>query len=343
MTRVQLVVVAVAVVGVLAACGGDDDDRAAPSTTTTTTSAPESAVEATVDWRARTVSVDGLDGYEVEFCEGDAPILCVTRAGEWIGGIELASFPGGAEALEDGAEAWAAEHHRTIAADRVEGCDPDYELTPDEVEAVPFGSLDGYRYGFTGSVDGRDIERVVGIGAVDDGDLHLLVLNALADDGCLARESELPLDAADDLAPALAALAAGTVALPAIDAPPPAAGESTGWLRDRSATSIELDEAEMLSGDEAVDAARDDGELPTDGELPNDFYIDDDSAEVTILPVSADVTVSLYDCTAGCELRAVDAQAFLRGEIDAYGGDEPLVDVTIRDGEVVSIAELYVP
>lgn len=336
---VQLLVAVVLVV-IAAGCGGNDDETAAPSTTTTTT--PVRAVEATVDWRARTVSVDGLDGYEIDFCEGEAPILCVTRGGEWIGGIELASFPGGAEALEDGVEAWAAEHYGTIEADRVQGCDPDYEVTPDEVEAVPFGSLDGYRYGFTGTVDGRAIERVVGIGAADGGDLRLLVMNALVDDGCLARESELPLDAASDLAPALDALAAGTTALPAVDAPP-AEGGSTGWLRDRSAASIELDEAEMLSGEEAIDAARDDGQLPPDGELPNDFYIDDDSAAVTVLPVSQDVTVSLYVCTAGCELRDVDAQAFLRGEIDAYGGDEPLVNVEVRDGAVVSIEEVYMP
>ena len=200
----------------LAACGSGRDAGApaASSTSTSTSTPPGSAVTATVDWAARTVDLKGASGYEIRFCDGDAPILCVARDGELIGGIELVTFPGGAEALDDGADAWAADHYRTLTADRREGCDPAYELDPDEIEAVTFAGQQGYRYGFTGSIDGRPVERVIGIGAARGDDLHLLVLNALADDGCLAREGELDLTAAADLDRVLDALAAGSANLP---------------------------------------------------------------------------------------------------------------------------------
>jgi hypothetical protein len=40
----------------------------------------------------------------------------------------------------------------------------------------------------------------------------------------------------------------------------------------------------MLSGEEAVEAARAAGDLPEDGTLPNDFYIDDPDADTVVLP-----------------------------------------------------------
>ena len=329
------------VLALLTGCGSDDDGGAAADPTTTT-SRPPAAVTASVDWVDRTVEVEGVEGFDIDFCEGDAPILCVSRDGEWIGGVELASFPGGAGALDDGVEAWVDDLVRTLEDDRRRGCDPSYALTADDTEAVPFAEREGFAYRLTGTVDGRSVERVAGVGVVDGAHLHLLVLNALSDDACLARESELPLDAADDLEPVLRALAAGTTALPTIDAPPQD-GTATGWLRGRDEDGIELDTATLLTGDEAVAAAREDGELPDDGELPNDFYVDDDTAAVTSLPVADDVTVSLYDCSAGCELRAVDAGPFLRGETDAFGGDRPFVSVRLRRGQVVAIEEIYLP
>ena len=341
---------AVVLLAVLAACGDGGTQttgRAAPTT------APIATVEidAAVDWDARTVEVDGLDGYDIEFCDGDAPMLCVTRAGDPIGIIELASFPDD-EALAAGIEAWSDELVTTIAEDRRIGCHPAFEVVGDEPRPAPFAGEDGYRYGFTGRIADRVVERVVGHVAAVGGTLHVLTVNALADDGCLARESELPLDAVVDLTPVLAALADGSTNLPTVPDAPPAAqheapaatGDRSGWLRGRSDEgSVDIDAAVMLSGDEAVAAAREDGQLPPEGMLPNDFYIDDDEASTTTLPVSDQLVVELYDCSAGCELRTVDAQAFLRHEVQPFGGDHAFVSLDVRDGVVVALREVYVP
>lgn len=343
---------AVVLLGLLAACGDGGTEttgRAAPSTVPVAD--VEVGIEAAVDWASRTVEVEGLDGYGIEFCEGDAPLLCVERGGEWIGVIELASFPD-EEALDEGIEAWADDFVTTMAEDRRVGCDPAFEVVGDEPTPAPFAGEDGHRYGFTGRIDGRVVERVVVHVAAVDGTLHLLTVNGLADDGCLSRESELPVDAVDDLTPVLAALAHGSTNLPAVPDAPPAgedeapagSGDRSGWLRGRNAEGfVDVDAAVMLSGDEAVAAAREDGQLPPEGMLPNDFYIDDDEASITTLPVSDRLTVELYDCTAGCELRTVDAQAFLRHEVQPFGGEHAFVSLEVRDGVVVALREIYVP
>ena len=333
--------VAVMTVGVLAACGGETSTASSP----TTVEPRPPSVEAVVDWRVRAVEVTGAGEFAIEACEGDAPFLCVSRGGETIGAIELATYPAGASALKDGPAVWAAELFDTVVADRRTGCDPTYRLAPLEIEELPFAGETGFRYGFTGSTDDGIVEEVRGHGVLIGGDLHLLVLNALADDGCLAREGELPLDAVEDLTPVLAALAAGSTNLPAVDAPPaPGDPAATGWLRSRNADGrLELDDALVLSGGEAIEAAREDGQLPPDGTLPNDVYIDDDEDDVSVLQAADDLTVELYDCTAGCELRVVDGDAFLRGVVHAFGGAQPMVSLELNGGIVTAIREIYLP
>lgn len=197
----------------LAACGGDDDDTSAapPETTTTTVHDMDESpiVTASVDWTARTVDVQNADAFTIEFCEGDAPMLCVNDVDVPLGIIERASFPDG---VEDGdLDAWAQDFYDSIADDRVVGCDPDYVLEGDDPEPATFAGAEGVRYGFTGTVDGKVVERVIGVAAVrDDGSLDLLAANGLADDGCLSRESELPVQVMDELEPVLLALAEGS-------------------------------------------------------------------------------------------------------------------------------------
>lgn len=336
---------AVVLAAILAACDGSGAGSEQAATTTVPPAAP--SVTASVDWEARTVEVDGLEGYEIEFCEGEAPFLCVSEDGEWIGGIELASFPGD-ELLAGGAQAWLDDFLSTIADDRRRGCDPGFEVTGDDLEPAPFAGADGFRYGFTGTIGGRVVERVVGHAVVVGGDSHLLVLNGLADDGCLAREGELPVDAVDDLVPALAALAEGSTNLPSPEAgepAPPASGEASGWLRGRSDEGfVDIDAAVMLGGEEAVAAATEDGAMqPGETTLPNDFYIDDDEASVRTYPVSDELVVELYDCTAGCELRQVPAADFLAHRVQPFGGEHALVDLDVHDGVVVHLREIYVP
>ncbi|HEX4905452.1 MAG TPA: hypothetical protein VFU93_08370 [Acidimicrobiales bacterium] len=189
----------------VAACGrgGDGAVVAAPDPTTTQTPA---ALTATVDWAARTITVDGDVPFDVSFCDGEAPLLCITDDGTHLGVLELATFP---EAVTD-FDAWASSFYDSIAADRTVGCDPTYALDGEKPVAAPFAGALGVRYGFVGQTEGRPVERVLGYAINDAGGLRLLVANALADDACLARESELPLDVIDDVAPLLAAIAEGS-------------------------------------------------------------------------------------------------------------------------------------
>ncbi len=172
------------------ASGGHDDDPTA-----------------TVDWASRTAHVPH-DRWTVEFCEGDAPVMCLTDAdGAW-GGIELSSwdtadldvleaaFADGATAAE-ALDAFAEEFLTTLRADRAEGCGPEYQFTPDASTSTTVAGLPGLRYGFRGIVRGETVEHVVGHAVITDGTLHLFNASGLADDGCLGREGEFPMEAFD--------------------------------------------------------------------------------------------------------------------------------------------------
>lgn len=45
-----------------------------------------------VDWTRREVTLD-YPGWEIAFCEGEGPFLCVARGGEPIGSVELMRLP----------------------------------------------------------------------------------------------------------------------------------------------------------------------------------------------------------------------------------------------------------
>jgi len=208
----SLVLVAV----LLAACGDDGDaDRAAPRPTTTTptpttTTTPPAAA---VDWRARTVDADGVsESIDVAFCEGEAPFLCLSDAatGEHLGIVEHLDYPH-TDADTGALDEWAHLHYESVALDRTTHCHPDYRLERDDPTRADVAGADGIRYGFTGTIDGRVVEQTIGYAAVVDGRMHLIVANALADDACLARETELPVAVMADVEPLLAGLAAGSV------------------------------------------------------------------------------------------------------------------------------------
>lgn len=226
--RAPHVVVApvVALALALAACGDGSAEAIPPTTTPTTGAAPTTSVDpaptigdAAVDWAARTADVDA-PGWEVAFCEGDAPLLCVARDASPVGVVEHLAYPVAsvetlAGALDDGdataeLEAWAGEHVATFTADRAEGCGDGYEVRGDPVVSASVGGTDGIRYGFTGSVGGRVVEHAAGFAAVEGERLVLVTASGLADDGCLARESELDVEDLEAFLPHLAAIAAGS-------------------------------------------------------------------------------------------------------------------------------------
>lgn len=167
-----------------------------------------------VDWNSRTVSLDAPAGWTVAFCEGDAPLLCVQRDGEPAGGVELLEF----DAPELPLEAWAAEHHDFMAADRSMGCGDEYVVVPDVVQPATVAGIAGIRASFTGYMgDGRPAERNVTYAVVIDEALFLIVANAYEPDGCVGTEGgEFTVEGLRAVEKTLADIAIGSV-LPGID------------------------------------------------------------------------------------------------------------------------------
>ncbi len=116
--------------------------------------------------------------------------------------------------------------------------------------------------------------------------------------------------------------------------------------------SLILDPADLLSGDEAVDAAREDGVLPSDEELPNDFYLRNLERESLIFTVAEDARFTLigFDASGGLTDIEVDRATFeallAGGDASAYYGFTPTelpVVVEIQDAGVTGGRQQYLP
>jgi hypothetical protein len=180
---------------VLAACGGGGDS-AAPTTTTTITATTAPPAPA-FDW-SDPAPVD-VDGWHLESCEGDAPLVCVERDGQIVGLVERLEFPldsfddlaaplaaGDEEAAYD---ALAAAFVRDLTADRETGCEDGYTVEPLPVIHVTTPDGTAARYGFAATTaSGDPAERVVQYAAVRGDTLVLLAANASSADGCLPPE-----------------------------------------------------------------------------------------------------------------------------------------------------------
>jgi hypothetical protein len=141
----------------------------------------------------------------------------------------------------------------------------------------------------------------------------------------------------------------------------PGAGEDVfGWLRsfemrDAATTIVLVDQAEMLTGDEAVVAAREDGVIGADEDLPNDYYIRNPDESTTELMVSPEVVVTLQacyeegECVTTEQIDLATWSILLGGEEDPgldwgwYGqGSLPYV-FTVANDLIVEIDEMYLP
>ncbi len=139
-----------------------------------------------VHWDAPDLDVDLGDGFRARHCEGDAPLLCIERAGVPVGVVELLDFPAGDhQPLADR----IADLYRSTTEDRSRGCPPGYRFEGVAPEPAPVAGGDGVRYGFTGTfADGRPSERT--IAWMTERDDVVTVISAVADepDGCLPPE-----------------------------------------------------------------------------------------------------------------------------------------------------------
>lgn len=137
--------------------------------------------------------------------------------------------------------------------------------------------------------------------------------------------------------------------------PPPADGVWFAFIQAGGPGSdgqIVIDPAEMLTGDEAHDAAVDAGVIGEDEDLPNDFFIlnpDDEmylvgfspSAEISVLPamdLESPLTVS------GADLVSILTGSYAGDEIYGVVAGEPAAfEVTVSGGVVTEAEQVYLP
>lgn len=227
--RIALATVALAALA-LTACSNDagvagppsEPPTEAPSETPTgpddvPTQAPAS-IE--VDWTDADAVLTLDNGWAVQRCEGDAPLLCVHDGDTVIGIVEAGSSPFGdeiAQILEtDGLEAALAHHaagyHETFSANRETGCVAGYEYVELPTETATLGGLPALRYGFSGRIDGVEVERNVSYVTIAGGQLKLITAVANAEDSCVYSDTmqEFSPTALVEFEPYLEAVAAGS-------------------------------------------------------------------------------------------------------------------------------------
>lgn len=116
--------------------------------------------------------------------------------------------------------------------------------------------------------------------------------------------------------------------------------------------TLGLDLAEMLTGEEARQAAIEDGVISEDEDLPNDFYIENDDEVLELTHVTDDARFVLISGSDTSEQIAVDGATLAELWGGTYQGDAiygiapgtPIaMEVTIRDGLVSGAEAVYLP
>lgn len=212
---------------VLGACsdsgnsGGDNADGTTSTTearTTTSTSVLNVPSVSFSDSAAPAVDLGG--GWTAKHCEGDAPIICISRDGEPVGLVELATFPvdsfdlpGFQEAVadddvEEALTILAADFVSVFEVDRTDACGTDYELEGTTPEPATVLGREGMRYGYTGTDGGRLVERQANHGTIVGDEVVLVNASAYSPDGCVPPEGEFDPETLDEFTPRLRALVA---------------------------------------------------------------------------------------------------------------------------------------
>ncbi|CAN5695765.1 hypothetical protein BH18ACT6_BH18ACT6_09070 [soil metagenome] len=126
---------------------------------------------------------------------------------------------------------------------------------------------------------------------------------------------------------------------------------------DPGVMTITADYVEILSGEEALAAAREDGLIPPDGELGGDFYIRNQNPELVTLAISPILEPTLQACYefGPCVVqRPVDLAAWAglttteRSPIRYegwiwYGNGQLPYTLTFDGDDLVGISEFYLP
>jgi hypothetical protein len=119
-------------------------------------------------------------------------------------------------------------------------------------------------------------------------------------------------------------------------------------VSDGTAT-VTYDLAYFLTGDEAVQAAKDHGD---EAPPPNDYYIVNDNPRLRTVPLATEANLTLLDWNHCCDQTfegnlADFARSFDEGELTAdghiYKGNLSPYWLVARDGAIVRIVEQYLP
>lgn len=129
-------------------------------------------------------------------------------------------------------------------------------------------------------------------------------------------------------------------------------GVHFGFIRSVDTTSgmIEFDEARMLTGRAAQDAAMAAGlctEATRSECAPNDYYIDNSSRATVSVPIASDADITLLTFhaeTDGIQKRSMRLPEFaeLIGDTHQHWNTLPF-DITTRSDRVIAVDEVYVP
>jgi hypothetical protein len=185
-----------------AACGRSDSG----STTSTSlaTDVPPTGVGAIVDWEDPSKFAELEGGWAVRACEGEAPLLCVERAGQTVGLVEAMSYPiASFEDLDpngdrdENLDRFAAGFVEAIGSDRVLGCGAEYGFDPFPVEDFVLGGTPGVSFGFVGTLpDGSSSELNLQYATIVGDQIVSIVAIAYDEGGCPGRDELSSFDTA---------------------------------------------------------------------------------------------------------------------------------------------------
>ncbi len=142
--------------------------------------------------------------------------------------------------------------------------------------------------------------------------------------------------------------------------PPPTASIDDGkWFAmvtvgedETGAMTLGVDLAEMLTGEEARQAAIADGVIGEDEDLPNDFYIDNPDRVYELIRMGENSEIEVISGDDVNQTLSLDPSEFAALYQGTYVGspvygvvpNEPMaMNVTIQDGLAVSASAVYLP
>lgn len=336
---------------VVAACGTGESSSQQPPTSETEPIDQPTPVDPSmsIDWLGEfQLTLD--NGWVVIPCDGDAPMICVADGDQHLGFVELGSYsfddasPDHIAALQLHADDFLA----TMRSDRAAGC-PDLTFEAFGPEEAVVDNRPGLRAGFQlTDADGTEVERHVLYWVVRDNVQWSITASGYATDGCMEPIGEF---APADLAvfePALGNIVAQSPLPDPIheDAGVQPVTDGSFEARivriDAPVRVVEFALVEMLSWQEALDAARANGAIGPSDDLPNDFYIRELGGESVSVRLDGTL-VSVVDCHEGCRDRVVSVDAFLTGEVRALNGDAALFALELVDGRATELREIYLP